>query len=53
MKETILIRMKRKRSNPVAKDLHSPKYRMRVVSPKKQYNRHNEKRKILEELSYV
>lgn len=53
MKESILIHMKRNRANAIAKDLRSPKYRMRVVSPKNQYNRKDEKRKILEEMSYV
>lgn len=53
MKTSFVIRMKRNRFNPVAKDLHSPKYRMRVESGKKQYNRSEEKRKVLEELEYA
>lgn len=43
----------RRRGNAVAKDLRSPKYRMRVVGSKKQYNRSKEKQKMIEELSYV
>lgn len=31
--------MKAKRRNPVAKDLRTPKYRMRVVESKKKYSR--------------
>jgi hypothetical protein len=39
-----------KRRNPVAKDLRSPKYRMRVVNSKKQYNRQTEKSSTKREL---
>lgn len=53
MKESVVIRLKRIRFNPVAKDLHTSKYRMRVASSKKLYNRQNEKKKILEELEYA
>jgi hypothetical protein len=41
-----------KRHNPVAKDLRSPKYRMRVVQSEKTYNRKNETVAIRKELSY-
>ncbi len=38
--------------NLVAKDLRSPKYRMRVVKTTKQYSRKDSKAVILKELSY-
>lgn len=53
MKDSIVIRLKRNRFNPVAKDLRTSKYRMRVASSKKQYNRSEEKRKALDELNYA
>ena len=40
------------RHNPVAKDLRSPKYRMRVVQSEKLYNRKNETIAIRKEFSY-
>jgi hypothetical protein len=36
--------------NPIAKDLRTPKYEMRVVALKKLYNRNKDKSKILKEL---
>lgn len=41
---------KLKRRNFVAKDLRTPKYRMRVVSSKKLYNRKEEEQKLRKEL---
>lgn len=38
--------------NLVAKDLRSPKYRMRVAQSVKQYSRKDSKTAILKELSY-
>lgn len=40
----------RKPRDFIARDLHTPKYRMRVVSSEKVYNREKEKRKFREEL---
>lgn len=34
--------------NPIAKDLRSPKYRMRIVKSKKQYDRNQEKKQAYE-----
>jgi len=42
--------MEKKRSNPVAKDLRTPKYKMRVVLSKKKYCR---KQKYLEKSAEV
>lgn len=39
--------------NLVAKDLHTAKYRMRVVSPIKAHDRKNEKKMVEKELMYV
>lgn len=39
--------------NLVAKDLRSPKYRMRVVQSKKNYKRQDEKQYIKRELDYA
>ena len=39
-----------RRGNAVAKDLRSPKYRQRVVSNKKIYNRHSNKKSFMREL---
>lgn len=36
----------------VAKDLRTPKYKMRVVPPSKQYNRKKENAKFIRELMY-
>lgn len=44
--------MSTKRRNSVAKDLRTPKYRMRVVSPAKIYNRKKEERKMVRECRY-
>ena len=38
--------------NLIAKDLRSPKYRMRVAACKKGYNRKSDKRTVYKELSY-
>ncbi len=38
--------------NLIAKDLLSPKYRMRVVVCKKGYNRKSDKQAVYKELSY-
>ena len=42
-----------KQRNWVAKDLRTPKYRMRVAASKKQYDRNNEKTNTRKEISYV
>jgi hypothetical protein len=39
-----------RRGNAVAKDLRSPKYRQRIVSSKKIYNRHINKKSYMREL---
>jgi hypothetical protein len=39
--------------NLIAKDLRSPKYRIRVVNSKKSYNRKNEKQQLMKELVNV
>lgn len=44
--------MASKRGNSVAKDLRTPKYRMRVISPAKVYNRKKEERKMIREYRY-
>lgn len=41
-----LVLKKIKPLNLIAKDLRSPKYRMRVANSKKLYNRSQEKRKV-------
>ena len=41
-----------KPKNLVAKDLRSPKYRMRVVQSDKLYNRKTEKQNLKKELAY-
>jgi hypothetical protein len=41
-----------KRRNFVAKDLHTPKYRMRTVAGSKLYNRQKEKQKFRKEMVY-
>lgn len=41
------------RRNHIAKDLRSPKYRMRVVSSKKIYNRARTKNDFVRELNNV
>ena len=38
--------------NPVAKDLRTPKYRMRVVPLVKIYNRKKEEQKMRREINY-
>lgn len=38
--------------NLIAKDLRSPKYRMRVAICKKRYNRNDQKTNIKKELAY-
>ena len=43
-----LILEQTKPRNPIAKDLRTPKYRMRVVNSKKLYNRSSEKRQAYE-----
>lgn len=43
---------KSKPRNLVAKDLRTPKYRMRVVESTKIYNRQSEKKAVKQELSY-
>jgi len=42
--------MNKNRGNFVAKDLRTPKYKMRVVSLKKIYNRKSQKTKIKKEI---
>lgn len=44
--------LKLKPKNIVAKDLRTPKYRMRVVQSEKTYNRKTESIAIRKELSY-
>ena len=41
-----------KKRNPMAKEVLSPKYRMRVMQSEKLYNRKNETATIRKELSY-
>jgi len=41
-----------KPKNLVAKDLRTPKYRMRVVSSKVGFNRNQEKKVVRKEVSY-
>lgn len=48
-----MIRKAGKPRNFVAKDLRTPKYRMRVASGEKVYNRQKEKEKFKRELAYV
>ena len=38
--------------NLVAKDLRTPKYRLRVVQSEKIYNRQSEKKAVKQELAY-
>lgn len=42
-----------KKRNLIAKDLRTPKYRMRVAASKKQFDRNAEKQNTQKELSYV
>lgn len=49
----LMDRKMRKSRNFVAKDLRTPKYRMRVVSGEKVYNRQKEKEKFKRDLAYV
>lgn len=46
-------KIKLKPKNLVAKDLRTPKYRMRVADTKKSYNRQDEKLIYKKELEYV
>jgi hypothetical protein len=39
--------------NLIAKDLRSPKYRIRVEDSKKEYNRNTEKQELWKELIHV
>jgi hypothetical protein len=39
--------------NLIAKDLRSPKYRMRVAACKKGYNRKSDKQSVYKEISYA
>ena len=39
--------------NPVAKDLRTPKYRMRVVALAKAYNRKKEKMNLIKERKFL
>lgn len=45
--------MKMNKKNPVAKDLRTPKYRMRVVENKKHYNRNRLKECYTKEVAYT
>ena len=50
-----LIHMKRYNNKPrnlIAKDLRTPKYRLRVVQSEKIYNRQSEKQAVKRELAY-
>jgi hypothetical protein len=49
--EKIIVPLNKPR-NTIAKDLRSPKYHMRVVSCKKQYNRSVDKNAMRKELAY-
>lgn len=49
--EKILIPIKKPR-NMIAKDLRSPKYRMRVVACKKHYDRNEQKNSLRKVLVY-
>jgi hypothetical protein len=49
-KKTVLIKLKLR--NPIAKDLHSTKYHMRVVKSKKLYSRVSKKHQLKKELAY-
>ena len=44
--------LKLKPRNPIAKDLHTSKYHMRVVKSLKNYNRKKEKQNLKKELAY-
>lgn len=46
------MKVKLKPRNPVAKDLRTPKYKMRVVESTKVYNRQSEKLAAKRELAY-
>ena len=46
------MKVKLKPRNPVAKDLRTPKYKMRVVESTKVYNRQSEKMAAKRELAY-
>lgn len=48
-----LIEKNLKPRNLIAKDLRSPKYRMRVAACKKGYNRKSDKQAVYKELSYA
>jgi len=41
------------KQNLIAKDLRTPKYKMRVVSMKKTYRRASDKQNLKKELSYA
>lgn len=41
-----------RKANPVAKDLRTPKYRMRVAISEKVYNRQSTKRETEKEFNY-
>jgi hypothetical protein len=45
--------MMNKPRNPIAKDLRTPKYRMRVVYLEKAYNRKKEQQKLIKEIKYA
>jgi hypothetical protein len=45
--------MMNKPRNPIAKDLRTPKYRMRVVSLEKAYNRKKEQQKLIKEIKHA
>ena len=42
-----------KKFNAIAKDLRTPKYKMRVIPLAKMYNRKKEKSKMIKELLYA
>lgn len=50
--DKIVLQVKKPR-NMIAKDLRSPKYRMRVAVCKKRYNRNENKNSLRKELDYV
>ena len=49
--EKIVLQVKKPR-DMIAKDLHSPKYRMRVVACKKRYDRNEQKKSLQKDLVY-
>jgi hypothetical protein len=51
--QMLVVALKMKPRNSVAKDLRTPKYRMRVVALAKIYNRKREEQKLRREINYA